>query len=453
MKEKADIAVKNGILITMDKDRRIFRGSLAIKGDKIIAVGKTDDVDSKYSADKVINASKMVILPGMANMHNHIWASTISGLRATEGMKIDELLRTSWRMQESMDRDQFYWGAMLTCLQNIKGGTTAIAEHCYPFHRLAAAESTFQALEDSGIRGAYGRGIMTKGYEPICESHDKAFAATEALIQRARGKRTQVMIAPVSFRQSGPEDYHKARELANKYRVRLYTHVAETPMEAEMTLKEYNKRPIEALHEFGFTGRDATLVHTVYVSDNELKILRESGCSTVHCPSNHMKLAKGVTPVPKLLKAGIPVSLGTDAPTTGKQDMIAEMSMEIHLQSISNMDPSVINPMQVLEMATINGAIALGMGDSLGSLEVGKKADLFTINLDKPHLKPLIDVTQTVVYFANASDVDTTIIDGKIVMESRRVLSMDEEKVVASAEKASREYVDRIGMQHLVGKY
>lgn len=451
--EKADILIKDGILVTVDPDRRIFRGSIAIQKNRIVSIGKTSDVTSKFRGEEVLEAKKMVVLPGLINMHNHIWSSIIRGLRATEGMKIDDLLKTSWAMQESMEQDQFYAGALLTCAENIKNGVTAVAEHTYPFHRLEAAESTLKAFEETGIRAAFARGIMTIGYEPICEDSDTAFRATARLIERYRNPMVQIMIAPVSFRQAEPDDYRKARELAEKYKVRLYTHVAETHQEIEGIKSKTGKRPIEFLHELGFTGHDVTLVHCVYLSDEEIELLAKSGTSVVHCPSNNMKLAKGVTAVPKLLAAGVRVGLGTDSPSTGRQDMLAEISAEVLMQSLHNLNPTVMTSYHGLEMATINGAAALGLQNEIGSLENGKKADIILLDFDKLQFTPLIDVVQSIVYYSNGSDVDTVIIDGRIVMKNRKLLTVDEGEVKRKVIDASREYVARIRKEDLIGKY
>jgi len=448
----ADILITNGILVTVDDQNRIFRGSLAIKDGRIVALGSHDEVAREYSADKKISADDMIVMPGFFNIHNHIAGSLIRGLRATEGMKLDDLLRTVWKMQEVMDEDTFYWGSMLTCAENIKAGITTIVDHCYPFHRLAAAEREIDAFKDIGIRAAFGRGIMTLGYEPITETPDQAFRATEIIIQRVKDPKIKIMIAPVSYRQATPDDYRRARELANKYNIRLYCHCGETDEEVKMTTERWGKRPIALLEDLGFTGPDVTIVHAVKCTDEEIQMLARTGTSVCHCPANHMKLAKGVTPVKKMVDAGVNVCLGNDGPTTARQDMFGEMHQEILLQSIAHLDPRQISPSQTIRMATINGAKALGWQKEVGSLEVGKRADVILIDTKKPHLRPLLDIIQTIVYYVEGSDVDTTIIDGKIVMEKRKLLTVDEETLLQKSQEAAEAYISRAGVDHLVDR-
>ncbi len=452
--EQADILIKDAIIVTVDQDNRVFRGSIAIRGCEIAGVGRTSDLEKGFRADRVINAADKVALPGFINMHNHLRGSLTRNLRLTDGLKLDDLLKITWSMQEQMGREEYYVATLLTCIDNVKSGNTTVVDHCYPLHKVGLLEEIVRALGESGIRAVLARGLMTSGYEPICERSEDAYRAIEELIMNYRGKdtRLQIQIAPVSFRQSAPEDYRKSRDLADKHNVRLYTHVAETQEEVETIKSRFGKRPIEFLHDLGFLGPDVTLVHCVFLSEDEIHLLKQTRTNVVHCPSNHMRLAKGVTQVPRLLQEGINVSLGTDSPTI-RQDMFVEMNNEILMQSLYHSDPSIMTPEKVLRMATVNGAIALGLCDELGSIEQGKKADIILVGLNKPHFRPVVDVVYSLVYSGHAEDVDTVLIDGRIIMENRKLSAFDEIPLFEKIEKLVREYVRKIGKGNLLEDY
>lgn len=447
--EKVDVLIEDGIIITMDENRRIFRGFVAIKNDRIIDIGKTKDQKTKYKAKKLINATHKAVMPGFIDMHNHFSKSLTIGLPITEGLKIDEVLKEVWKMEENADKKQYYAAALLRSLESIKSGITCVVDHCFPFHKPGLDEQSLRAFNKVGIRGILARGIMTKPYEPISETKEQAFKRCVNLIEKHREEKWKIMVAPVSFRQATPDDYREARKIADKYKVRLYTHVSETPQEVQEIKDKYGKTPIALLHELGFTGPDVILVHVVYPTEEEIKILKDTNTKVVDCPSCRMKLVKGMAPVPKMLNAGITVALGIDL----FRDMFTEIRNEILPQNLFNMDPKAIRPNQVFEMATINGANALGLGDQLGSLERGKKADITILDLNKPHLTPLINLLYSLVYSAKSSDVDTVLVDGNVIMENREIKTVDENKVMEMAIEASDEYIKRNEKLNLVEKY
>ena len=447
--EEVDVIIEDGIIVTMDDGGRIIHGgAVAVRDGKILDVGKSSDIKSRYKAEKRIDARRKAVLPGFVNMHNHLWAGLIRSLPIGEGMKIDEYLRIMWRIQEKMRREQFYYGALHTCIENILSGVTTIVDHCYPFSRVEDAEATLDAFRDVGIRAGLARGIMTKGYEPICEEHERAFKETERLLREyANNPMTQILVAPVSFRQSTPEDYRRAGELARKYNARAYTHVSETSQEVEAIKKEYGDTPIALLHKLGFLDSNSILVHCIYPTEEEFKLLKETGAHVVHCPSNSMRLAKGVAPVPRMLDGGINVTLATDTPTTAKQDMFLEMYNAVNLHSLYNNNPQALKPYQALYMATRAGAKAFGMEDKIGSIEKGKRADIIVVDLSKTQHRPLHDVVRTIVFHASASDVETVMIDGRVVMENREIKTVDVEEVMDRVEETTSEYLEEAGIR------
>jgi 5-methylthioadenosine/S-adenosylhomocysteine deaminase len=257
------------------------------------------------------------------------------------------------------------------------------------------------------------------------------------------------MVAPVSFRQATPDDYRAARRLADRRGLRLYTHIAETRDEVAQSLNNFKYRPVEHLHHLGWTGPDVTLVHCVLLSAREVNLLARSGTSVVHCPSNHMTLAKGVTKVPRLLARGIPVCLGLD----GMDSLLLEIRLEVLMQSLVNLNPAVLRPDTALQMATVNGARACGAEKDIGSLEVGKKADLVTVAVGRVHSAPVLNPVHALVHMAHAEDVDTVLVDGQVRVEGGRVQGIDEEALTAEVQKAARRYLERAGHGDLLPAY
>jgi 5-methylthioadenosine/S-adenosylhomocysteine deaminase len=236
--------------------------------------------------------------------------------------------------------------------------------------------------------------------------------------------------------------YARARRFADRRGLRLYTHIAESPDEVKQTRKEHGVRPVQLLHKLGFAGEDTILVHCVQLSAGEIRQLAASGSHVVHCPTNHMKLSKGVTPVPKLLERGINVGMGVDM----MGDLIAEMRQEVLIQSLATGNPGAVSPMTALEMATRNGATALGLSDELGSIEEGKRADLVCVDLRTAHLQPVLDPVWTLVNRAHGHDVAHVVVDGRVVVRGGKLVEIDEQALIEEVSAVSSAYLSRTGM-------
>jgi 5-methylthioadenosine/S-adenosylhomocysteine deaminase len=429
-----DLRIKGGTVITMDDERRVVNADVHVDGGRIVAIGGPD-----RPARESIDATGMVVIPGLINLHDHLRDLT-PGIRIGEGLKIDELLRAYWRLTEAMGPEEYRVGATLGAARLVRAGVTSVVDHVYPFHRPGLAEATVAGYEAAGIRWFMARGIMTRPYEPICETEAAAFRGIEALADIVPDER--LFVAPVSLRQAPPELYARARRFADERGLRLYTHIAETPDEVSQTREEHGARPVELLHKLGFAGEDTILVHCVQLSAREMGLLAASGSHVVHCPTNHMKLAKGVTAVPKLLARGVNVGMGVD--TMG--DIIAEMRQEVLIQSLDNGDPGAIAPITALEMATRNGAAALGLADELGSIEEGKRADVVCVDLRTPHLRPVLDPIWTLVNRAHGHDVAHVVVDGRPVVRAGKLTGVDEPALVGEVDAVVSAYLDRTGM-------
>ncbi|MDI6820394.1 MAG: amidohydrolase family protein [Candidatus Hodarchaeaceae archaeon] len=424
----ADILLRDGYIITMDAQRRVFKlGSVAIEGDRISAVGK----EVRERADVVIDASGKAVLPGTINAHTHLSMTLLRGV--ADDMPLMEWLENKiWPIERNLKGQDCYAGAMLGCLEMIKSGTTCFADQYFFMKDVA------NAVEEAGIRGVLSYGIIERD-DP--ERRKSELQAGEKLVKECHGTangRILTMFGPHASYTCSPECLMQVKELAKKYKVGIHTHISESQDEVERVTKKYGRRPVEHLDAIGFLGPEVLAAHCVWLTEQEISILRERGVKPVHSPVSNMKTASGVAPVPEMLAAGIPVALGTDgAASNNALDMFNEMKFAALLNKVHKLDPTAVPAQAVLEMATINGAIALGLQDEIGSLEVGKKADVLLVDLKKPHFVPLYNVVSHLVYNAVGSDVDTVIVDGEVVMREREVLTVDEDKVLEEAQKAS----------------
>jgi 5-methylthioadenosine/S-adenosylhomocysteine deaminase len=430
----ADILIKGGYIITMDHQRRILKqGSVTIDGDKIAAVGK----DVKERADIVIDARGKAVLPGLINAHTHLSMTLLRGI--ADDMPLKPWLENEiWPTEAHLTAEHVHTGALLGCLEMVKSGTTCFADQYFFMEEVA------RAVEKAGIRGVLSYGIIERG---DLKKRESEIRAGEKLVKTCHGMangRILTMFGPHAPYTCSPECLAQVNELAKKYRVGIHTHIAESKWEVEETTKKYGKRPVEHLDAIGFLGPEVLAAHCVQLTGQEIGILHDRGVKPVHNPVSNMKIACGVSPVPKMLEVGIPVALGTDgAASNNALDMFNEIKFAALLNKVNKFDPTVMPAQSVLEMATVNGARALGVGGNIGSLKVGKKADLIVVDLRKPHLTPLHNVVSHLVYSATGSDVDTVIVDGKVIMHGQRVLTLEEDKILEEAQKAADDLLAR----------
>jgi cytosine/adenosine deaminase-related metal-dependent hydrolase len=444
---RADLLITNGIIVTMDAARRILRGAVAVTGDRITAILPAGEGPLPPAA-RTIDASGHAVIPGLINAHDHL-RNLAPGVSVASGLKLDAYLRALWKLQRHMTAEDFRLGALLACVKLLKTGCTTVVDHAYPYHLAGIDAACLAAYRASGIRWYYARGIMTMPYRPLCESRQGAFRRIEELLDKDGVPPDRLMVAPVSFRQATPNDFRASRRLADRRGLRLYTHIAETKDEVGASLKAFGLRPVEHLHTLGWTGKDVTLVHCVLLTAREIGILEKTGTAVVHCPSNHMKLAKGITKVPLLLGRGVPVCLGVD----GMDNLLVEMRLELLMQSLANLDPAILKTETALEMATRNGARAVGAEADLGSIEVGKKADMATVALNRAQTAPMLNVLYALIHMAHPGDVGTVVVDGRVVVEGGKVAGVDEEALCAEVQGAARAYLQRAGHAALVPPY
>ena len=453
----SDLLIVNGLIVTLDKQRRIIEdGAVAVEGNKIVAIGKTDDIAREYHGEKVIDADGMAVLPGLVDCHVHLAQALIRGC-ADDVPLIPWLRDYVWVLQGNFTPEDGRASAELAMAEFIRSGTTTFVE-CM-IHRRYGFNGIAEAVDRAGMRAVLSKivmdmpgyaleeGIMYKG---MIEEKEETTRETLDMLRKWHGHdgRIQVWFGPRTPGACTPELYREIVELARQHRTGITMHLAEVKDDVDYTRREFGKLPAEFARDLGLIGRNVLLAHMVWLTQPEIEILGRSNTNTVHCPSSNMKLGSGIAKIPEMIKAGVNVSLGCDGgPSNNTYDMLREMKIAALLQKVRMHDPTRLQAETVLEMATINGAKAVGLEHEIGSLEESKKADIILLELRKPHLIPIFSIVSNLVYAANGSDVDTTIVDGRILMEKKKLLTIDEDRVLREAERRARSLLGRSGIK------
>lgn len=426
-----DIIIKNGYVVDMVSDEnKVSIKDVLINKNKIVKIEK----NTNETAKKVIDAKGKVVLPGFINCHNHA-AMTIFRGYSDDTSLMDWLENKIWPIEDKLNKEDIYYSSLLACIEMIKSGTTTFNDMYFLMENVA------KAVKETKIRAMLGRCIMKMESEDD-ERVNEAILLYENYNNSENG-RIKVNIAPHALYTCNKEAIIKSKELAVKYNVPLHIHLDETKGEHENILNEYGITPTKMLDEMNiFDKCHVILAHGVWLDDNDIQILKKIKGGVVHNPISNCKLSSGIARVSKLLKEGVNVSLGTDGTgSTNTLDMFEEMKLCNYLQKVSTLEPTIINAYDVLKMATINGAKTLGLEDEIGSIEVGKKADIILIDMkDGVHLNPLHDVISNLVYSCNGSDVITTIVDGNILMENRVLNGIDEDYVKQKCRELIKKY-------------
>jgi 5-methylthioadenosine/S-adenosylhomocysteine deaminase len=444
------VFIHNGTILTMKSGKVIRQGAIAIEDESIVDVGKTRELKRKYGRGyEKIGAQGKVVMPGLINTHQHAAMSLLRGY--ADDLPLREWLENwIWPIEKNMSAHDIYVGALLTAVESIMSGTTTINT----MYHYTPEENEAKALADAGVRGVVGH---------VCFSWRKKEdkKALQDLTKNWHGKNyglIRVSVDPHSPYTVDPEymkELHVLRhELNQKYGsekspIICHVHVAETFDEREKIQSAFGLKLkggiMEYLDALGVLDEHIIAAHCVALTDNDINVMRKRGVKVAHNPISNLKLASGISPIPKMLKCGLTVSLGTDSPCSNNTaDMFEVVKIAALLHKGVNRNPTLMPAEKVLEMATIDGARALSWESEIGSIETGKKADLIIVNLQKPHLRPMYSEFSHMVYAAKGSDVETVIINGKIIMENRELKTLKAEHLMEMAEKAKNNLLDKL---------
>ncbi|HLG96038.1 MAG TPA: amidohydrolase family protein [Bryobacteraceae bacterium] len=435
--EPADWIYSARYVVTMDAQHRLIEnGAIAISGQRILAVGPRADIDRHYQPRQRVDPPNALIMPGLINSHTHAAMSLLRGI--ADDMKLQDWLEKFIFPAEAknVSPDFVLWGSRLACLEMMLSGTTTFVDMYYFEDRVA------QAAQEAGLRGVLGETIL-RFKSPDSPTPKDALAYTEKFIQQYKNDPLIVPApAPHAIYTNDDADLRAARKLANKYSVPLIIHLSETKTENEDAIRVRGMTPTRLLDALGVLDGPTIAAHGVWLDDTDMQILKAHGTGIAHCPSSNMKLASGIAPVVKLLAAGIPVGLGTDGPAGSNNDfdLMEEMNLAADLQKVATGDPRVLPAEKAVEMATIEGARVAGLEKQIGSLEPGKRADLITLRLDRPHAVPMYNVYSQIVYALKASDVQDVAVNGKPIVRDGRPLTLDPALIEAKA----KEYADKV---------
>jgi len=448
----------NATIITMNPTRAIITGgAIAIKDNRIAAVGKTDALLRQYSGDQVIDVKGKLIIPGLVDTHVHLAQALIRGC-ADDMALIQWLCERVWVLQGNFTHDDGYVSARLCIAEMLKSGTTTFLEsmlaHRYGFDGIA------RAVDESGIRACLAGIVMDIGtyatqsssmHPGMVESRETSLFGVLDMHSKWHGAandRVHVWFGPRTPGGVSSELYHEMSDYAHQRDMGITMHLAEVEADKIFLNEKYGLSPVYYAESVGLLGPKTVLVHMVWLARADIDKLAETRTSVSHNPSSNSKLASGVCKVPQMLASGVNVALGCDGgPSNNDYDLVREMKLAAIIHKAVTNDPLIVPAETVLEMATINGARALGLEQEIGSLEAGKKADLVVIDLNRLHTTPSPNPISSLVYAATGAEVDTVVVDGRIVVEHGQLLTMDENEVMEQAHQHAGALYRRTGIE------
>ena len=401
--KKSDILIEDNIIVKMQRDL------------------------SEEIVDEKINAKNMVVMPGLVNTHTHLAMSIFRGYKDDRKL-MDWLENAIFPVEDKLEPEDIYWNSYLSCLEMLRSGTTTCNDMYFGMNKV------IEAIENTGLRALVAWSMTDDSIR------DKVEKTREyAKKYNVPGSRIKVITSPHAPYTCNPDTIKLCVDLAKELNTSLHIHLSETLDEEETIRERYNKRGTEYLNDLGVFDVPVILAHGIYISDSDIEILKNVKGGIAHNPISNCKLSSGICDVVKLRRNGINVGLGTDGiGSTTTLDMFEEMKTAAYLQKVNTMEPTSIKAYDILKMATIEGAKVLGLDNEIGTLEPGKKADMIFIRTDKLHLCPDNDVCTNIVYSANGSDVDTVMIDGKIIMQNRKMINLDEKEVMKQVKKIAK---------------
>jgi 5-methylthioadenosine/S-adenosylhomocysteine deaminase len=427
--ETVDIIIKADYVLTMDEALTVIpKGAIVVKGETILSVGPYAELRKRYRAEKVISGRGKVAFPGLINTHTHAAMVYFRGLADDLPLKV-WLEEHIWPAEGKWLSPEFVGDAVeLACLEMLKAGITLY--HDMYFYGDAAAHAT----KKIGMRAVIGAGIVDFPSKTASTPDEYLSNAEQFIRQWINDGLVIPAVAPHSPYACAPENMTRARNLAERYEAPFHVHLSETQWEVKEVRDRYGQTPIALLESIGVLDDHVIAAHCVWPTDEEIDILARKKVGVAHCIESNLKLASGIAPVPKMLRAGVRVAFGTDgAASNNGLDILSEMSTAAKVHKAVSGDATALDAKQAFLMATRQGAEVLGLGNRTGSIEEGKAADIVVANLRKPHLTPIYDVYSHIVYSMSASDIETVLVNGKVVVEKGRLATADESEIMDKA--------------------
>ena len=417
--------ITNAYVLDMVEDTANIERKDILINDNIIEKVEADITD-EY--DEKINAKNMIIMPGLVNTHTHLAMSIFRGYKDDKKL-MDWLENVIYPVEDKLKPEDIYWNSYLSCLEMIKSGTTTCNDMYFGMNK------TVEAIKDTGLRAVVAWCIKDDSLRDKVEK-TKEYAKK---YNYDKNSKIKIYVSADAPHTCNPDTISICVDLAKELNTGIHIHLAETLEEEEKIRDDYEKRSTEYLNDLNVFDVPVVLAHGIYVSDSDIDILKKIKGGISHNPISNCKLSSGICNVVKLRNNGINVGLGTDGiGSTSTMDMFEEMKTAAYLQKVNTMEPTSIKAYDILKMATIEGAKVLGMDDQIGTIEPGKKADMIFIRTDRIHLCPDNDVCSNIVYSANGADVDTVMIDGKIIMQNRKMVDIDEKEVIRQVKKIAK---------------
>ncbi|MDH3547405.1 MAG: amidohydrolase family protein [Gammaproteobacteria bacterium] len=425
-----DLIVVGDYIVTMDDAGTIYEnGAVAIDDGVIVALGTASEIEATYSALEKLGGSKRVIMPGLINGHSHAAMTLLRGVA-------DDLALMDWLNNyifpaevEFVDAEFVRIGTELACWEMIRGGTTTFVDmYYYP-------DTIAEVIERCGMRALVSATVIDQR-SPDAENAQDSLRKGNAFVARWKNRNSRItpIFGPHANYTLNADQLRATREAAIALDVPISIHMSESPFEVQYSMDTYGMTSIEMFESIGFFDGPTIAAHVVWPTEVEIPILVKRNVGVIHNPTSNMKIASGISPVSDMLRAGVHVGLGTDgAASNNDLDMWEEMRLASFLQKVEQMNPEVMSSNTVLTMATIGGATAIGLGDSVGSLQVGKRADIIAVAFDDVHQVPMYDVISHLVYVTDEQDVASVIVDGKVLMREDEFLTIDTARVAAEA--------------------
>jgi len=454
----SSILIEDAIVVTVDRSRRVIEGgSVLVEDGRIAEILGPASRASARRAELKVSARGMALIPGLIDTHLHLAQSLLRGC-ADDLSLVEWLKERVWPMQGSFTKEDGRVSAELSMLEMIKSGTTSFVGvdvvSRYGFDGIA------RAVTKAGMRAALAKTIMdSPGYGSkgsimpagLVEEKEDCIREAKSMIKKWNGidgGLVRTWVAPRSLGGCSRELYEEVSELAAEQHARVTMHLAEVREDVKYAKQNFGMTPFEFIEEVGLAGPRSLFAHMVWLSDSDVTRVGKTKSNVAHCPSSNLKLASGIPRIPELLMAGANVALGCDgAPCNNSHDMVREIKLAAVIQKGRLLDPLTMPATTVLEMATVRGARAMGMESDVGSIEVGKKADLVLVDLKKPHLTPYRDIVSNIVYSAMGSDVDTVMVDGRFLLREGKALTLDEAAIMGQAQKSQDELISRSGVK------